>query len=147
MTRLTRRALLAAGAGVVVVAGAGVTWVATGSVEGAIATTLRRLLGDVHIAEAELARFTSAYLEVLAERGVGTSTVRAFGAADALVGNSWLRGLMPAAVGSRLERYERHLVSHFTLGTTFFEVADPHHDEVVFAGFAPVCANPFARFD
>lgn len=144
--KLSRRTFLAGGLSAAALTGVGGFALVPGGVHEAVATTLRRLLGDVRIGPAELRRFTSDYQLLLQERGVSAATVRAVGALDGMLGQPWLRGLLPARVDAQIQRYERHLVTQFTLGTTFFAVADPYREEIVCTGPAERCGNPFARF-
>ena len=142
----SRRTVLAGGLGALALAGTGVGLVAAHDPTDAITRTLHRLLGEFRIAREDMRRFALDYLEVVRGRGMTPLIVDVFGLADEVLESEALRRRLPDSVLAQVERYERHLITHFTLGTTFFAVRDPHRDPIVYLGPDGSCRNPFARF-
>ena len=128
--RLSRRGFLLGGLGAVSLVALGGGLAVAQGVEGAIERTLRRLLGDFRIPRPDMARFMTDYLRILREREVPAYRVQLVGNANALLGNPFLRGLLPRRLDDQIRRYERHLLTRFTLGTTFFEVVPKVNREI-----------------
>jgi hypothetical protein len=133
----SRRNILIGAAATGATAAGGVTWVATADLRPAGLAFFRRALPGVTIDEKSalvaIDEFVSDW--PMAKR-------LALGAAWNMAGVDTMAAMHP-----RFEPPARHLLTHFLLGSNFFEVKDPRAQPIVYTGnkIGTPCANPFAN--
>jgi hypothetical protein len=143
--RLSRRAVLLGGASVAALAGTGVIALSSFGETDLMRATLRRLVGDFRMAEAELAAFTRDFLPQFPNFGALRSAVLKAGEMTGLA--PLMQQAAPAAIAERMEHFERQLLTAFATSTTYLQLADPASEPVEYLGTLNACSNPFARFE
>ena len=137
---LSRRALLAGAAAAAVVVAGTVEVIAT-SESDLVRVTLRRILGDIHISNAELGHF----IEALEASWTGFEGYKGdFRKLSELSGLASLADAVPALRPDYVERYERLILTRFLSWTDHVDASRVGR-EAVFIGPA-ACLNPFAEF-
>ena len=136
---LSRRNVLIGTAAVGVAAVGGVTWVATTEVKSAALAFFKRALPGVTIDEKSALIAIDEFVEKWT-----TAKRLVLGAAWNTAGVDTM-----AAINAQFEPPARHLLTHFLIGSNFFEVKDPRAQPIVYVGRPPnaACGNPFANLD
>jgi hypothetical protein len=136
---LSRRNVLIGAAAVAAAAAGGATWVATAEVKSAALAFFKRALPGVTIDEKSALIAVDEFVAKWA-----TAKRLVLGAAWNTVGVDNM-----AAIDPRFEPPARHLLTHFLLGSNFFQVKDPRAQPIVYVGRPPgsACGNPFANLE
>ena len=128
----------AAGA-LLVLGGSGAAFVWSDRYRGWIEATLRRAVPGYNLELTGLARFVEDY-NAHKEGGL---RLRLFAAAERLVDAKWA---LPAKMAADVEEEERRIVSHFLLGSDFFQNYPNGTKMITYAGSTEACGSPFATF-
>lgn len=142
MSSVNRRAVLAGGAATTVAAAVGLGLHSI-SDESLVRRSLERLLGRFTMNDADLRAFVRDHASVnfppQDKTGIGLRFTEYLGLTTSAM------EVVPVRIKSRIERFERNLVTAFML-TTSFPAVDSMKEPVEYLGRHVLC-NPFARFD
>jgi hypothetical protein len=139
---VTRRKLLAAGAGVAALGATGAIWMGSryAGPYAWIEAVLRSNLPGMQLEPQSLAKFVR---EIAARPDINNRTARLAMTLDQTAPAITRR---MSVAQRRVARLERRVLTEYLVGSNFFRVSDPQSEAIVYAGALPACGNPFAKF-
>lgn len=145
ISKMSRRALLFGSVAGFAASAGGAAVLAVYDDSDLVRSSLRRMLGEFRMPQADMNAFTSLFRATWAgldgAKGPLMRGVEALGATDLAARYG------PSSISRRVETYERELLTLFIVTTDYLRVADPRRENVSFTGLVKACTNPFARFE